>query len=341
LKTGVVLDLTTEGYVRRRDFIKVVAGSTVVWPLAARAQQSAMPVIGFLNSASPEAWAYLVTAFRQGLKEAGYVENQNVAIDYRWAEGHYDRLPELATDLVRRQVRVIVATGGATSAVAAKAATTTIPIVFTVGDDPVKLHLVASLNRPDSNATGVALLIAELGSKRLGLLRELVPNVSLIAVLLNPDSPLAKRQLNDLQEAARIIKQDIHILHANSEDELNLAFATIVRLQAGAIIVGSDPFFNSRRNQIVALAAQHRIPTIYEEREFAVAGGLISYGTSLADGYRQVGVYVGRILKGDEPANLPVQQLTKFELVINLKTAKALGLDVPLNFQQRADEVIE
>ena len=326
---------------RRRDFIKVVAGSTVVWPLAARAQQSAMPVIGFLNSASPEAWAYLVTAFRQGLKEAGYVENQNVAIDYRWAEGHYDRLPELATDLVRRQVRVIVATGGATSAVAAKAATTTIPIVFTVGDDPVKLHLVASLNRPDSNATGVALLIAELGSKRLGLLRELVPNVSLIAVLLNPDSPLAKRQLNDLQEAARIIKQDIHILHANSEDELNLAFATIVRLQAGAIIVGSDPFFNSRRNQIVALAAQHRIPTIYEEREFAVAGGLISYGTSLADGYRQVGVYVGRILKGDEPANLPVQQLTKFELVINLKTAKALGLDVPLNFQQRADEVIE
>jgi putative ABC transport system substrate-binding protein len=327
--------------VRRRDFIKIVAGSAAIWPIAARAQQPAMPVIGFLNSASPEAWAYLVTAFRQGLREAGYVENQNVAIDYRWAEGHYDRLPELATDLVRRQVRVIVATGGATSAVAAKAATTTIPIVFTVGDDPVKLHLVASLNRPGSNATGVALLIAELGSKRLGLLRELVPNVSLIAVLLNPDSPLAKRQLNDLQEAARIIKQDIHILHANSEDELNLAFATIVRLQAGAIIVGSDPFFNSRRNQIVALAAQHRIPTIYEEREFAVAGGLISYGTSLADGYRQVGVYVGRILKGDEPANLPVQQLTKFELVINMKAAKALGLDVPLNFQQRADEVIE
>ena len=326
---------------RRREFIKLIGGATAAWPLVARAQQPAMPVIGFLNSASPEAWAYLVTAFRQGLKETGYVESQNVAIDYRWAEGHYDRLPELAADLVRRQVRVIAATGGSPSARAAKAATTTIPIVFTVGDDPVKLQLVASLNRPDSNATGVALLISELGSKRLGLLRELVPNVSLIAVLLNPDSPLAKRQLNDLQEAARIIKQDIHILHANSEDELNLAFDTIVRLQVGALIVGSDPFFNSRRNQIVALAAQHQIPTIYEEREFAVAGGLISYGTSLADGYRQAGVYVGRILKGDNPANLPVQQLTKFELVINMKTAKALGLNVPLNLQQRADEVIE
>jgi putative ABC transport system substrate-binding protein len=326
---------------QRRNFITLLGGAAAAWPLFARAQQPVMPVIGFLNSASPEAWAYLVTAFRQGLKEEGYVESQNVAIDYRWAEGHYDRLPELAADLVRRQVRVIAATGGATSAIAAKAATTTIPIVFTVGDDPVKLHLVASLNRPDSNATGVALLIAELGSKRLGLLRELVPNVSLIAVLLNPDSPLAKRQLNDLQEAARIIKQDIHILHANSEDELNQAFATVVRLQAGAIIVGSDPFFNSRRNQIVALAAHHRIPTIYEEHEFAVAGGLISYGTSLADGYRQAGVYVGRILKGDNPANLPVQQLTKFELVINMKTAKALSLNVPLNLQQRADEVIE
>jgi putative tryptophan/tyrosine transport system substrate-binding protein len=326
---------------RRRDFIKVIAGLAVASPLAAHAQQPALPVIGFLNSASPKAFEYLVTAFRRGLKEAGYVEGQNVAIDYRWAEGHYDRLPELAADLVRRQVRVIAATGGAVSARAAEAATTTIPIVFTIGDDAVKLHLVASLNRPDSNATGVSMLVAELGAKRLGLLRELVPNVSLIAVLLNPNNPVTQGELNDLQEAARIIKQDIHILHANSEDELNFAFATIVRLQAGAIIVGADPFFNSRRNQIVALAAQHRIPTIYEWREFAVAGGLISYGTSLADGYRQAGVYVGRILKGEKPANLPVQQSAKFELVINMKTAKALGLDVPLNLQQRADEVIE
>jgi putative ABC transport system substrate-binding protein len=326
---------------RRREFIAGLASTTAAWPLAAQAQQPAMPVVGFLNAASPGPWANLVAAFRNGLKESGYVEGQSVAIEYRWAEGRYDKLPELAADLVHRGVSVIAATGGTVSVLSAKAATTTIPIVFSIGIDPVRRGLVASLNRPGGNLTGVMLLNSELGGKQLGLLRETVPTATLIAVLLNPNSPVAEEELNQIQQAARYIKQEIHILHAQDEREIDAAFATMIQLRAGALLVGSDPFFNSRRDQLVALAARHRIPAIYEEREYAAAGGLMSYGTSFAEGYRQVGLYTGRILKGEKPADLPVVQSFKFEFAINLKTAKALGLDVPLQLQQRADEVIE
>ena len=326
---------------RRREFITLIGGAAAAWPLAAQAQQPAMPVVGFLNGASPGPWANLVAAFRNGLKESGYVEGQSVAIEYRWAEGKYDKLPELAADLVHRGVSVIAATGGSVSVLAAKAVTMTIPIVFSIGIDPVRRGLVASLNRPGGNLTGVMLLNPELGGKQLGLLRETVPTATLIAVLLNPNSPVAEYELNYIQQAARYIKQEIHILHAQDEREIDAAFATMIQLGAGALLVGADPFFNSRRDQLVALAARHRIPAIYEEREYAAAGGLMSYGTSFAEAYRQVGLYTGRILKGEKPADLPVVQSSKFEFVINLKTAKALGLDVPLQLQQRADEVIE
>ncbi|MFL4980872.1 MAG: ABC transporter substrate-binding protein [Xanthobacteraceae bacterium] len=325
---------------RRRQFITLLGGAAA-WPIAARAQQRETPVIGFINLGLPAAYADLVTAFRQGLDETGYVEGQNVAIEYRWAEGQYDRLPALAADLVRRQVAVIVATGGNASPLAAKAATATIPIVFTGGGDPIKLGLVASLNRPGGNVTGVHVFTVVLGGKRLGLLRELIPTATLIAVLLNPHSPTAETQLRDIQQAAREVGQEIHILHASTDQDLDNCFKAIVQLRAGALLVGADPFFFSQRNRIVELAMHYTIPAMYEQREFALAGGLASYGTSLADAYRQAGLYTGRVLKGEKPADLPVVQSSKFEFVINLKTAKALGLDVSPGLSASADEVIE
>ena len=327
------------GRTNRREFLAAL-GSAAAWPMVARAQQS-IPVIGFLNSASPVPWMNLVTAFRNGLEAFGYVEGQNVAIEYRWADGQYDRLPELANDLVRRKVSVIAATGGAVSARAAKAATATIPIVFSIGGDPVRLGLVESINRPGGNVTGVMLLVSQLGTKKLELLRKVVPTAALIAVLLNPNTVVAAEELNDIQQAARNLKQDIHILKASDAHEVGAAFATMVQLGAGALIVETDPFFNSQRDQLIALAARQRIPAIYEGRAFTAAGGLISYGTSFAEAYRQIGLYTGRILKGDKPSDLPVVESTKFELVINLKTAKALNLTMPPTLIAEADEVIE
>ena len=325
---------------KRREFITLLGAVAVAWPLSARAQQPPMPVIGFVGSASPEPWADRLSAFRQGLSEAGYVEGRNVTIEYRWSDGRNDRLTALAADLVRRQVDVIVATGGA-PAIAAKTAATKIPIVFSLGGDPVASGLVASLNRPGGNATGVNMFTAQLGPKRLGLLRELVPTAALTAVLLNPKSLSIEDQLKDVHEAARAVDQQIHILHASSEPELDTAFTTLPSLRAGALLVGSDPYFNSQRDQIIALASRHAIPAIYEWREFAMAGGLMSYGTSITNTYRQVGLYTGRVLKGEKPADLPVIQATKFEFVINLKTATTLGLRVPNSMQLLADEVIE
>jgi putative tryptophan/tyrosine transport system substrate-binding protein len=325
--------------VKRRTFITLLGGAAA-WPLTARAQQPSMPVIGFLNPASPDAVAERLQAVRQGLKDTGYIEGTNVTIEYRWAEGQFDRLPELAADLVRRRVAVIVATGGP-SPLAAKAATPTIPIVFTTGGDPVTLGLVASFNQPGGNATGVSILSTMMEGKRLGLLRELAPTATLIAVLLNPGMPTFDAQLKDVQEAARAVGQQIHILHATSEREIDAAFAKTVEVRAGALLLAADPFTFSQRDRVVALAARYAIPVIYEVREYAVAGGLMSYGINLADAYRLVGNYTGRILKGDKPADLPVQQSTKFEFVINLKTAKALGLVVPNSMQLLADEVIE
>jgi putative tryptophan/tyrosine transport system substrate-binding protein len=299
-----------------------------------------MPVIGYLSARSPEDTAHLVSAFRQGLGEGGFVEGQNVTIEYRWALGQVDRLPALAAELAGRPVAVIVTTGGESAALAARAATSTIPIVFSMGD-PVKAGLAASYNRPGGNATGINILSDTLESKRLGLLRELVPQAVTIGFLLNPNFPSAESQSKDVQEAARAIGLQIHVLRANTDREIEAAFETIAQHRIAAVAVASSPFFDTRRDKLVALAARHSVPTIYQFREFVAAGGLVSYGNDPIDAYRQVGVYAGRILKGAKPADLPVLQPTKFELVINLKTAKALGLDVPLHLQQLADEVIE
>jgi putative ABC transport system substrate-binding protein len=306
---------------------------------ALRAQQKAMPVIGFLHFASPGPFALYVVAFRQGLSETGWVEGQNLAIEFRWAEGRYDRLPALAADLVARNVDVIVA-AGPPSARAAKSATSTIPIVFSSGD-PVGERLVASLARPGGNLTGFSILTVELMAKRLELLSELVPQAKVIALLVNPNNPNTEPMIRDVQEAARTKGVQLPILKAESESEIDAAFASLVQLQAGGLVVGTDPFFNSRREQLVALAARHAVSAIYEWREFAAAGGLMSYGGSVTEPYRLVGIYVGRILKGEKPADLPVQQSTKVDLYVNLKTASALGITFPLTLLGRADEVIE
>ena len=324
----------------RREFITLLGGAAA-WPLMARAQQPAMPVIGFLSSRSPHEAAYVVAAFHRGLREGGYSEGQNVEIEYCWAEGQYDRLPGLAADLVRRRVALIASTGGIGAAVAARQATSAIPIVFTAGDDPVKYGVVASLNRPGGNATVIYNFISAMEAKRFGLLRETVPTAGSIAVLLNPNFPGFDLQLTDLQEAARSVGQQIHVFNARSEADIHAAFTAVARLPAAALLVGADPFFNGRREQLVTLAAHYSIPTMYELREYALVGGLMSYGTNLTDAYRQVGSYAARVLKGDKPADLPVVQSSKFELVINLKTAKALRLMIPAGVLAIADEVIE
>jgi len=326
---------------KRREFITLLGGAAMAWPLAARAQRPVIPVIGYLHSGSSAPYAHLVGAFRQSLKEAGYVEGENVAIEYRWAEGHYDRLPALAAELVGRHVALIVAQGGDPPVLAAKSATATIPVVFTISSDPVRLGIVRSLNRPGGNVTGFWPYTSLLGTKRLELMRQLLPASASIAVLVNPDNPNADLDVTELQNAARALGQSITFVRARSETEIDVVFATLGEWRASALLINTDPFFLARRDQFVSLAARNRMPAIYAQREFVAAGGLMSYGADLADGYRQVGIYAGRILKGEKPADLPVVQPTKFEMVINLKTAKALGLDIPPTLLALADEVIE
>jgi ABC-type uncharacterized transport system substrate-binding protein len=327
--------------VKRREFITLLGGTMVAWPLAARAQQPTLPVVGYLSARSPDESVHVVAAFRSGLAENGYVEGQNVTIEYRWALGQYDRLLAMAAELARRPVAVLAATGGQPAALAAKAATASIPIVATFSDDPVASGLVASLNQPGGNVTGISNLATTLEPKRLGLLRDLVPQAVTFGVLLNPTFPATASQLRDMQEAARTLGLQIHVLRASTDREIDTAFDSVAQHRIPALAVAADPFFNSRRDKLAALAARHAIPTMYAFSEFAVAGGLMSYGIDLADVYRQIGVYAGRVLKGVKPADLPVLQPTKFEFVINLKTAKTLGVSISDNLLSLADEVIE
>jgi putative ABC transport system substrate-binding protein len=324
----------------RRKFIAALGGATFAWPLAARAQQPTMPVIGFVNVASANGYAPLLSAFLKGLSETGYVDGRNVAIEYRWAEGRTDRLPAMVTDLVDRQVAVIAATT-TPAALAAKAATKTLPIVFTTADDPVQLGLVASLNQPGGNVTGVTQTNLEMAAKRLQILHELAPTVSVVALLVNPGNPVAAANIKELHAAARTLGLELHVLNASTERDLDGAFAKLIELRAGGLVIGGDPFFTSRIEQLAALTVRHAVPAIFQYREFTVAGGLLSYGTDATETYRIAGNYTGRVLKGDKPADLPVQQASKVELIINLKVAKALGITIPNTLIGRADEVIE
>jgi ABC-type uncharacterized transport system substrate-binding protein len=327
--------------VKRREFITLLAGGALAWPIAARAQQSSMPVVGYLSSFPADFNPRFTQSFRQGLNETGFFEGRNVAIEYRWdEEGRYDRLPVMATDLVERHVAVLFA-APIPAALAAKATTATIPIVFAIGSDPVGTGLVASLNRPGGNVTGATFLSVELGAKRLDLLRDLVPNIASIGLLLNPSNPNAAVQTKDMQAATTALRVRLNVVNATSQGNFGDAFATLARERVNGLVVSADPFFMSHRDELVALALRHSIPAVYYAREFAAAGGLISYASSFADSFRQAGTYVGRILKGEKPAELPVMQPTTFELVINVKTAKALGLDVPPQLLARANEVIE
>jgi len=326
---------------KRREFITLCGGAAFVWPLGARAQQSAMPVVGFLNSRAPGDAPQLLAAFRQGLKDTGFIEGQNVTIEYRFAGNQNERLPALAADLVHRQVTMIAAPT-TPAALAAKAATATIPIVVATAGDPVRLGLVASLNRPGGNVTGVTLLFVEVAPKRLELLHELIPTASIIALLVNPaNPPIAEANSSAVLSAARSLGLELHVLKASTEGDFDGAFANLIQLRAGGFVIGGDPFFTGRQEQLAALAVRHAVPTVYENREFVAAGGLMSYGGNLADAYRLAGVYAARILKGEKPEELPVQQSTKVELFLNLKTARTLGLTVPLSLLGRADEVIE
>ena len=325
---------------KRREFITLLGGAVIaVRPFAASAQQT-LPMVGFVNSGSAQTQALVAAAYRKGLEEVGFAEGKNVLIKSRWADGQYDRLPELIADLIKRKVTVIMA-GGPPAAQAAKTATSSIPVVFTSGDDPVQIGVVTSINHPGGNVTGVHVLFTELESKKLSLLREVVPKAGVVAALVNQTRPIANSQTAELEAAAKKFGQRIQIFHAASEQEIEPAFASMAQAKVDALLVAADAFFNAKREQIVLLASRHAIPAIYEQRSFAAAGGLMSYGTNLADSYRQAGVYTGRILKGEKPGDMPVVQASKFELVINLKTAKALGLEVPLHLQQIADEVIE
>jgi putative ABC transport system substrate-binding protein len=328
------------GPLKRREFITLL-GSTATWPYSARAQEPAMPVIGFLSARSPASGAFMAAAFRQGLSESGYVEDRKVRIEYRWAEGHYDRLAALADDLVRRQVAVIAAISGTPAALAAKAATTAIPIVFANGGDPLTSGLVASFNRPTENMTGATFYTVALAGKRLELLHELVPTAAAMGFLVNPNNPGEEPETKDAEAAARALGLRLHVLNITSERDIDAAFTTLVDRRAGALVVGSDPLFFGVSNKLIELAARHSIPTIYIGREFAQAGGLMSYGSSQNDTYRQAGIYVARILRGANPADLPVMQPTKFEFVINLKTAQALALNIPAKLLALADQVIE
>jgi ABC-type uncharacterized transport system substrate-binding protein len=327
--------------VRRREFITLIGGAAAAWPVAARAQQTAMPVIGYLSARSPDDTTHLVAAFNKGLGETGFIDGRNVTIDWSWGRGQYEQLPAMAAEFVRRRVALIVATGGEPAALAAKAATSTIPIVFSIGGDPVSQGLAASFSHPGGNTTGFTLLTNQLEPKRLGLLRQFLPQAAIIGFLVNPGFPPSERQLADAQTAARAMGLQIHVLRADADGDIDAAFETITRERIAAVLVAAAPFFDTRRAKLVALAARHAVPAMYHFREFADAGGLVSYGIDPAEVYRQVGVYAGRVLKGAKPADLPVMQATKFEFVINLKTARALGLEVPLGLTAAADEVIE